>query len=64
MTSLRTKINETLEATQKMPSSEKENSVKDDALTTPAPIYKQLSSLFFFSLIFLVIFVKTFTSLC
>jgi hypothetical protein len=37
-----------LEATQKMSSSGKENSVKEDALITPAPVYKQLSSLFFF----------------
>jgi hypothetical protein len=43
-----------LEATQKMSSSGKENSVKEDALITPAPVYKQLSSLFFSSsLIFL-----------
>jgi hypothetical protein len=29
------------EATQKMSSSGKENSVKDDALIAPAPVYKQ-----------------------
>jgi hypothetical protein len=52
MTSLRTKTNEMLEAAQKMPSSEKENSVKDDALITPAPVYKQLSSFVFFLLSF------------
>jgi len=37
-----------LEAAEKISStsaSGKENSVKDDALTTPAPVYKQLSSL-------------------
>ena len=35
-----------LEATQKMSSSVsgKENSLKDDALIAPAPVYKQLSS--------------------
>ncbi|UJR07544.1 hypothetical protein I4U23_011832 [Adineta vaga] len=42
ITNLRAKTNEMLEAAQKMPSSGKENSVKDDALITPAPVYKQL----------------------
>jgi hypothetical protein len=31
------------EATQKMSSTGKDNAVKDDALITPAPVYKQLS---------------------
>jgi hypothetical protein len=51
-----------LEATQKMSSSGKDNYVKDDALTTPAPVYKQLSS--FSSFILFYLFEKTFTSLC
>ncbi len=45
MTSLRAKVNETVEAKEKMSSSsssEKENPVKDDALVLPAPVYKQL----------------------
>jgi hypothetical protein len=51
MSAIQTKTNEMSEATQKMSSSSssgKENSVKDDALITPAPIYKQLSSYFSF----------------
>ncbi|CAF4927535.1 unnamed protein product, partial [Rotaria sp. Silwood2] len=47
---LQVKTNEILEATQKMSSSSssssssgKENLVKEDALITPAPVYKQLN---------------------
>lgn len=48
------------EATQKMSlsSSGKENSVKDDALVTPAPVYKQLSSFIFFYFLDFFIFQK------
>ncbi|CAF1392169.1 unnamed protein product, partial [Rotaria sp. Silwood1] len=43
LTNLQAKTNEMLEATQKTSSSsEKGNSVKDDALIIPAPVYKQL----------------------
>ena len=41
--SLRAKTSEMSDATQKMSSSGKDNSVKEDALVTPAPVYKQLS---------------------
>jgi len=51
-----------LEATQKMSSSGKENSVKEDALITPAPVYKQLSSFVFFSSS-LIVFCKDFYKL-
>ncbi|CAF0856585.1 unnamed protein product [Adineta ricciae] len=39
---IRAKTNEMLDAAQKMSSAGKENSVKDDAVITPAPVYKQL----------------------
>ncbi|CAF1455884.1 unnamed protein product, partial [Rotaria sordida] len=43
ITNLQAKTNEMLEATQKMSSSlGKGNSIKEDALITPAPVYKQL----------------------
>ncbi|CAF4464908.1 unnamed protein product [Rotaria sp. Silwood2] len=44
ITNMKAKTNEILEATQKMSSSSsgKGNSVKEDALITPAPVYKQL----------------------
>ncbi|CAF1499886.1 unnamed protein product [Adineta steineri] len=46
ISNIKAKTNEMLDATQKMSSSSsslgKENSVKDDALITPAPVYKQL----------------------
>ncbi|CAF4301182.1 unnamed protein product, partial [Rotaria magnacalcarata] len=44
ITNLQTKTHEMLEATQKMSSSSGKgnNSVKEDALITPAPVYKQL----------------------
>jgi hypothetical protein len=51
---IRAKTNEMTEATQKMSlsSSGKENSVKEDALITSAPVYKQLSSFFSYFLDF------------
>ncbi|CAF1219343.1 unnamed protein product [Rotaria sp. Silwood1] len=44
ITNMKAKTNEMLEATQKMSSSSsgKGNTVKEDALMTPAPVYKQL----------------------
>jgi ESCRT-I complex subunit TSG101 len=42
ITNLNAKKSEISEAAQKISSKEKENSVKDDALIIPAPIYKQL----------------------
>jgi hypothetical protein len=66
LTNIRAKTNEMLDATHKTPSSRRENTVKDDALIIPTPVYKQYSSSLFsltFNL-FLFSFVKTFTSLC
>ena len=54
-----------LEATQKMLSfSGTGNSVKEDALITPAPVYKQFSiSIFSFSFIYDFVFLKDFYKL-
>jgi hypothetical protein len=49
------------EAAQKKPSSGKDNDVKDDAITTSAPVYKQLSS--FSSVIFFDFSLKDFYKL-